>query len=177
VEQKRRFLAKLRPEIRKLCVVRTFADIEELVGAATEVERVLGELGETLYESLREEQEEETSESNVEKQVVALNDTLINFFKGSSHDPASSSSSTVFGGCQLYKGGDHMATACPSEARPKCAKCNMPHRTENCGIKCTFCTGLGHSEDKCWKKPKDGKLTARTVNFLEVLFDDGAATE
>jgi predicted component of viral defense system (DUF524 family) len=99
VEQKRRFLAILRPEIRKLCVVRTFADIEELVGVATEVERVLGELGETPYESLREEQEEETSESNVEKQVAALNDTLINFFKGSSHDPTSSSSSNVFGGC------------------------------------------------------------------------------
>jgi hypothetical protein len=60
VEQKRRFLARLKPEIRKLCVVRTFADIEELVGATTEVERVLGELGETPYESLREEQEEET---------------------------------------------------------------------------------------------------------------------
>ncbi len=132
-------------------MVRTFADIEELVGATTEVERVLGELGETLYEYLQEEQEEETSESNVEKQVAALNDTLINFFKGSSHDPASSSSSNVFGGCQLCKGGDHMATACSrlNEARPKCAKCNMPHRTENCGIKCTFCTGLGHSENKC----------------------------
>jgi len=67
VEQKRRFLAKLRPEIRKLCVVRTFADIKELVGATTEVERVLGELEETPYESLLEKQEEETSESNVEK--------------------------------------------------------------------------------------------------------------
>jgi predicted component of viral defense system (DUF524 family) len=55
VEQKRRFMARLRPEIRKLCVVRTFTDIEELVGAATEVERVLGELGETSYESLPEE--------------------------------------------------------------------------------------------------------------------------
>jgi hypothetical protein len=140
MEQKRRLLARLRPEIRKLCMVRTFVDIEELVGAAMEVERVLGELGETPYESLREEQEEETSESNVEKQVVALNDTLINFFKGNSHDTASSSSSTVFGGCHLCKGGDHMAIACPrlNEARPKCAKCNMPHRTENCGIKCTF---------------------------------------
>jgi len=63
-------------------MVRTFTDIEELVGAATEVEKVLGELGETPYESLREEQEEETSGSNVEKQVAALNDTLINFFKG-----------------------------------------------------------------------------------------------
>ncbi len=56
-------------------MVRTSADIEELVGAATEVERVLGELGETPYESLQEEREEETSENNVEKQVVALNDT------------------------------------------------------------------------------------------------------
>jgi hypothetical protein len=134
-----------------LCVVRVFADIEELVGTATEVERVLGELGETPYEPLRKEQEEGTLESNVEKQVTALNNTLINFFKGNSHDPTSSSSSTAFGGCQLCKGKDHMATACPrlNEARPKCAKCNLPHKTENCGIKCTFCTGLGHSEDKC----------------------------
>ncbi len=159
--------------------MRTFADIEELVGAATEVERVLGELGETPYESLREEQEKDTSESNVKKQVAALNNTLINFFKGNSHDPASSSSSTIFGRCQLCKGGDHMATAYPrlNEARPKCAKCNMSHRTENCGIKCSFCTGLGHSEDKWWKKPKDGKSIAGTANFLEVLLDDGAATE
>jgi len=156
-----------------------FADIEKLVGATTEVERVLGELGETPYEPFQEEQEEEALESNVEKQVSTLNNTLINFFKGNSHDPTSSSFSIVFGGCQLCKGGDHMATACPrlNEARPKCAKCNMPHRTKNCGIKCTFCTRLGHSEDKCWKKPKDGKSTARATNFLEVLLDDGAATE
>ncbi len=37
-EQRRRFLARLRPEIRKLCVVRNFTDIEELLGAASEVE-------------------------------------------------------------------------------------------------------------------------------------------
>jgi hypothetical protein len=55
VEQRRRFLAKLRPEIRKLCVVRNFTDIEKLVGAASEVERVLGELGETPFEPLKEE--------------------------------------------------------------------------------------------------------------------------
>jgi hypothetical protein len=118
-------------------------------------------------------------ESNVEKQVAALNNTIIHLFKGNSHDPKSSSSSAVFGACQLCKGGDHMATACPrlNETRPKCAKCNMPHRTKNCGIKCTFCAGLGHSEDKCWKKPKDGKSTAGAANFLEVLLDDGAAIE
>ncbi len=177
VEQRRRFLARLRLEIRKLCVVRTFTDIEELVGVATEVKRVLGELRETPYEYLPEEQEEEVPDSNVEKQVVALNNAIIHLFKGNSHDPKSSSSSAVFGACQLCKGGDHMATACPrlNEARPKCAKCNMPHRIENCGIKCIFCAGLGHSKDKCWKKPKDGKSTAGAANFLEVLLDDGAA--
>jgi hypothetical protein len=72
-----------------------------------------------------------------------------------------------------------MATVCPrqNEARPKCAKCNLPHRTENCGVKCTFCTGLGHSEDKCWKKPKDGKSTSGTANFVEVMLNDEATTE
>jgi hypothetical protein len=57
LEQRRRFLARLRPEIQKLCIVRTFADIEKLVGAAVEVEveGVLAELGETPYEPLREE--------------------------------------------------------------------------------------------------------------------------
>jgi hypothetical protein len=33
-------------------VVRTFVDIEKLVGVATKVEKVLGELGETSYEPL-----------------------------------------------------------------------------------------------------------------------------
>jgi len=51
----------------------------------------------------------------------------------------------------------------------------MPRRTENCGIKCSFCSGLGHSEDRCWKKPKDGKSGA--ANFLKVLLNDEAATK
>ncbi len=72
-----------------------------------------------------------------------------------------------------------MATTCPrlNEARPKCAKCKMPHRIENCGIKCSFCSGLGHYEDRCWKKPKDGKSQFGAANFLEVLLNDEAATE
>jgi hypothetical protein len=99
VEQRKRFLARLRPEIRKLCVVSTFTDIEELVGAATELERVLGELGETPFEPLKEEQEKGVSETMMEKQVIALNNTLINFFKGNVPNPDASSSSTMFGGC------------------------------------------------------------------------------
>ncbi len=71
-----------------------------------------------------------------------------------------------------------MASACPrlNEARPKCAKCGMPHRTENYGIKCSYCAGLGHSEDKCWKKPKNEKSPFGATNYLEVLISDKTAT-
>ncbi len=177
-EQRRRFLGKLRPEIQKLCVVRTFVDIEELVGAATELERVLGELGETPYEPLKEEQEEGVAETIMEKQVNALNNTLINFLKGNVPRPVTSSSSSMSTGCQIRKGGDHIATTCPrlNEPRPKCAKCGMPHRTKNCGMKCSFCAGLRHSEDRCWKKSKDGKVHPGSTNFLEVLLNDEEVT-
>ncbi len=89
-----------------------------------------------------------------------------------------SSSSTLLRECQICKGRDHIATTCPrlNEPRPKCAKCGMPHRTENCGVKCSFCLGLRHSKDRCWKKSKDGKSHFRAPNFLEVLLNDKAAT-
>ncbi len=150
-EQRRRFLGRLRPEIRKLCVVRTFVDIEELVGAAIELERVLGELGETPYEPLKEEQEEGVAETMMEKQVNALNNILINFLKGNVPKPVTSSASNMSVGWQICKGRNHIATACPrlNEPRPKCAKCGMSHRTENCGVKCSFCVGLGHLKDRC----------------------------
>ncbi len=143
-KQRRRFLARLRPEIRKLCVLRTFTDIEELVGAATKLERVLGELGKTPFEPLKEEQEEGVEETMMEKQMTALNNTLVNFFKRNVSNSIASSSSTMSGGCPICKGRDHISTACPrfNEPRPKCAKCGMSHRTENCGIKCSFYTGL-----------------------------------
>jgi hypothetical protein len=176
--EQRRFLARLRPEIRKLCVVRMFTDIEELVGVATELERVLGELGETPFEPLKEEQEEGVAEMMMEKQVIALNNTLINFLKGSVPNLVASSSSTLFGGCQICKGGDHIATTCLrlNEPRLKSAKCGMSHRIENCGIKCSFCSGLGHLEDRCWKKPKNGKSHSGAANFQEVLLNDEEAT-
>ncbi len=66
-EQRRRFLARLRPKIQTLCVVRTFIDIEKLVGVTTKLERVLGELGKTPYEPLKEEQEDGASETIMEK--------------------------------------------------------------------------------------------------------------
>ncbi|CAN5973453.1 unnamed protein product [Sphagnum jensenii] len=52
----------------------------------------------------------------------------------------------------------------------------MPRRTENCGVKCNYCSGLGYSEDRCWKKPRDGKSPSGAANFLEVMISDEAAT-
>ncbi len=113
----------------------------------------------------------------MEHQVATLNNTLINFFKGGVPN-STPSSSTQFKECQICMGRDHIAMSCPrwNEPRPKCAKCGMPHKTENCGVKCSYCIGLGHSEDKCWKKPKDGRSNSGAANFLEVLLDDEAAT-
>jgi len=177
-EQRRRFMGKLRLEIRKICVVRTYTNIEEMVGAATELKRVLGELDETPYKPLKEEQEEGVIETMLEKQVNVFNDTLVNFMKGNVFKPVTSSFSSMSTMCQICRGGDHTALACPrlNEPRPKCAKCGMPHRTENCGVKCSFCAGLGHLEEKCWKKPRDGKMHPRSANFLEVMLDDEEAT-
>jgi hypothetical protein len=79
--------------------VRAFADIEELVGVAIEVERVFGELGETPLEPLKEEKEKGTEETIMEKQVNALNETFVNFFKGVVSNQEASSPSTIIGGC------------------------------------------------------------------------------
>jgi hypothetical protein len=56
-----------RSKICKLCVVNTFIDIKKLVGAIVDLERVLGELGETPYEPLKEEQENGGSEIMIKK--------------------------------------------------------------------------------------------------------------
>jgi hypothetical protein len=103
--------------------VRTFSDIEELVGAASELERVLGELGETPLDPLKEELEEGAAEVSMGHQVAALNDILINFFKGGVPNSVPLSSSTLHRECQICKGKDHIATTCPRfiEPRPKCA--------------------------------------------------------
>jgi hypothetical protein len=56
--------------------------------------------------------------------------------------------------------------------KPKFVKCGLPHKTENCGVKCGYCYGMGHIEDKCWKWGKDGKTTSTSNNYLEVLVND-----
>jgi hypothetical protein len=136
---------------------------------------VLGKLGKTPYEPLKEEQKG-VSKTMMEKQVTTLYNTLINFFKGNVPNPDTPSSSTMFRVCQICKGGDHLAATCLrlNEPQPKCAKCGMFHKIETCGIKCSFYSGF--SKDRCWKKPKDGKSHFGTTKFLEVLLNDEEAT-
>jgi hypothetical protein len=58
--------------------------------------------------------------------------------------------------------------------RPKCAKFGYGNKIDNCGLKCSFFFGLGHTKDQCWKKTTKGH--AATTNFLEVLVNDEKAT-
>jgi hypothetical protein len=48
MQRRRRFITHLRPKIRKLCVVHTYIDIDELLVTTVEVENVLGKLKEHL---------------------------------------------------------------------------------------------------------------------------------
>jgi hypothetical protein len=50
VERRRQILAILKPKLKKLLVVRTYHDMDELLAITIEVEKVLGEIGETPYE-------------------------------------------------------------------------------------------------------------------------------
>ncbi len=90
-------------KIKKIVVVKTYANVEEMLVVAKDVERVLGELGEMLFEPLKEEQEEGTiAYTRLEKQESALNESRIKNFKGFSYGvrttPQISSSSIV---CQI----------------------------------------------------------------------------
>jgi hypothetical protein len=62
-------------------VVRTYTDIEEMVIAIIDIDNVLRDLGETPYDPLKEEKDEDAiGESFIDKQLSMLNETLIHFF-------------------------------------------------------------------------------------------------
>jgi len=170
-EQRRRFLARFRPEIRKLCVVRNFADIEKLVGAASEVERVLGELGETPFEPLKEEQEEEMTGMSMKNPIA----TLINFLEGRMPNPISSFPPALLIECQVCEGRDHIARTCPrlNAPWPKCARCGGPHKTESCGVRYPFDSDLGRAEGRYQRKQHEKGSRFGAANFLEALSTDG----
>jgi len=50
-------LSKLKPKIKKLCIVWDCANMEALLAIALELEKVLGELRETPFDPLKEQEE------------------------------------------------------------------------------------------------------------------------
>jgi hypothetical protein len=77
-----------------------------VVVTTVEIEQVLGKLGETPYEPMKEEQDETMSrESTTDYKLHVLNETLINFF-GKGIDGKARPGSTFFfntnNRCQLY---------------------------------------------------------------------------
>jgi hypothetical protein len=107
-----------------------------------------------------------------------LNETLINFFgKGNDGKVKPNTTFSTHGNrCQLCHSKEHMALVCLKliNIKPKCTKCGRGHKIKNCSLTCSFCFGLGHTKDQCWKKFVKGLTT--TTNFLEVLVNDEEAT-
>ncbi len=66
-----------------MCVMRDYASMESLFNVALEVEWVLPKLGETPFELLKKEHEENMNvgETTMEKQVQLLNESLINLLR------------------------------------------------------------------------------------------------
>jgi len=55
VEQKCRFLVHLCPKIRKFCMFKNYINVEKMLVATKDVERILGQLGATPFEPFKEE--------------------------------------------------------------------------------------------------------------------------
>jgi hypothetical protein len=178
-KRRRQFLARLRPKLKKLVVVRTYQNMDELLAAVIDMEKVFGEIGKIPYEPLQEEREEELTmgETNIDKHLQALNDTLVNYFGSGANGRVSHNSkgaNTIQ--CQLCKSNEHITSACPKLVylRPKCAKCGEGHKIENCSLKCFSCSNMGHIEDRCLRK--NGKGPSSSTNFLKVMVNDKEAT-
>lgn len=66
-----------------LFIVKNYTNVEEMLVTTKDVERLLGELGETPFEPFKEEHEKGMhSDSALDKHVIVLNESFINFFKG-----------------------------------------------------------------------------------------------
>ncbi len=64
-------------------MVRSYANVEEMLVVVKEVDKVLGELGKTPFEPLKEKQEENMIFNVVlKKYVTILNEYFIKIFKG-----------------------------------------------------------------------------------------------
>ncbi len=80
--------------------------------------------------------------------------------------------------CQICNVVDHIVIIYSriGDLHLKCNKCGLPHRMENFGLRCGYCTRVGHIEDMCWKKGKEVKSHSIAKKYLEMLVDDESTT-
>ncbi len=113
--------------------------------------KVLTELGETPFELLKDEQEGVVANFIVEKQINALNGSIIKFFKQgiTLGYGAGSFGVIVVSICQICGFGDHVVSIYPRiwDLKPKCGKCGLPYRTKNCGLQCGYYNDMDHIEE------------------------------
>jgi hypothetical protein len=107
---------------------------------------------------MKEKQDETTfGESTTIRQFHVLNEILINFFRKGTDGkvgPSTRFSFNIHNCCQLCHSKEHTTSTRFKlvDIRPKCAKCEGGHKTDNCGLKCSIYFRLGHTEDRGWKK-------------------------
>ncbi len=104
----------MRPKIHKLCVVRTYEDMNELLITTNEVGKVLGKIGGTLFEPLKDEKEKEIAgrEMFTNRQLHVLSKTLIFFQQIDLREVNLSLSSKNLNSCQQYQAIRHIIYVC-----------------------------------------------------------------
>lgn len=135
-------------------MVRSYANIEEMLTFFQRCRKSFGRTRETPFKSFKEKQEEGMhSDTTLEKQVNALNESFINFFKGFLIGVGNPHVNKAFIVCQICRSNDHIGTACPQigDLKRKSGKCGHLHKTKLCGIKCGYSSRMGHIENRCWK--------------------------
>jgi len=101
--------------------------------------------------------------------VIALNESLTKFFKGStSRIGANPQVSSGFNVCQICRSTDHITTTFLRirDLKPKRDKCGHLHKTKVYGVRCGYCSGMGHTKKQCWKHGKDGKAPFVANNYF-----------
>ncbi len=114
-KKRKRFFTHFRLKIKKLCVVHTYVDVDELLALTIEVEKVFDEIGETPYEPLKDEKNEELIEGEtlIDQHIHVLNETLIKIFKGSGgKELVTFGIPSISNVCQLCNMVGHSASMC-----------------------------------------------------------------
>jgi hypothetical protein len=99
----------------------------------------------------------------VEKQVNALKESLVSFFKQgitTGHGMWFSSARIAFI-CHICNLGDHAVSICPriKYLKSKCGKCDLPLSIENCDLRYDYYNGMGHTEERLVLEKKEGTQT------------------